>query len=308
MAVLWAALLAGMLGRQGWVLDLFAHFRPQYGALFFAIALVSLARRHAALAFASMAGAVLAMVPVVQHLGLLSISAQAVGSPTTGAQDMAAPFRLVTYNTWLRQRDHTSLAEYLESADADTIVLQEIGHAQADALHTRLSSYPYAYTEPGLDGAVVFSRWPILEARTVRLGEKGTPAAWVVIRWRDVDTTVLGVHLHWPLGGRSARLRNQELAHVAAYARSVTGPLLVAGDFNTTPWSSHFQDMIRASGLGNCAAGRAIAGSWPAQFMPLGIAIDHCLASHHWRSLNVRTGPRLGSDHLPVVADLMLLQ
>ena len=296
-----------MLGRQGWVFDLFAHFRPQYAALFFAFALVSFACRHAVVAFASLAGAVLAMAPVAQHLGLLSISAQAVGSPTTGAQDTATPFRLVTYNTWLRQRDHAPLAQYLESTGADAIVLQEIGRAQADALQARLSSYPYAYTEPGLDGAVVFSRWPILEARTVRLGEEGTPAAWVVIRWRDVSTTVVGVHLHWPLGGRSAGLRNQELAHVAAYARSVPGPLLVAGDFNTTPWSSHFQDMIRASGLSNCAAGRAIAGSWPAQFMPLGIAIDHCLASHHWRSVDVRTGPRLGSDHLPVIADLMLL-
>ena len=306
--MLWAALLAGMFGRQGWVLDLFAHFRPQYASLFLVAALVSFARRHAVLALASMAGAVLAVVPVAQHLGLPSISAQAVGSSTAGVQDVAAPFRLVTYNAWLRQRDHAPLADYLESTGADAIVLQEIGRTQADALHARLPSYPYAYTQPGLEGAVVFSRWPVLEARTLRLGEDGTPAAWVVIRWRDVTTTVLGVHLHWPLGGRSARLRNQELAQLAAYARSVAGPLLVAGDFNTTPWSNHFQDMIRRSGLSHCAAGRAIAASWPAQFMPLGIAIDHCLASHHWRSLDVRTGPRLGSDHLPVVADLMLLQ
>lgn len=294
-----------MFGRQGWLLDLFAHFRPQYALLFLVAALVSFARRHAALAFVSTAGAMLAVVPVVQHLGLFSSSAQAVGS-SMETQGAVAPFRLVTYNAW--QRDHAPLAEYLESTGADVIVLQEIGRTQADALHARLPSYPYAHTQPGLEGAVVFSRWPVLDARTLRLGEGGTPASWVVIRWRDVTTTVLGVHLHWPLGGRSARLRNQELAQLVVHARSVAGPLLVAGDFNTTPWSSHFQDMIRNSGLRNCAAGRALLPSWPAQFMPLGIAIDHCLASNHWRSLDVRTGPRLGSDHLPVIADLMLLQ
>jgi endonuclease/exonuclease/phosphatase (EEP) superfamily protein YafD len=93
---------------------------------------------------------------------------------------------------------------------------------------------------------------------------------------------------------------------VAAYARSASGPTLIAGDFNTTQWSGHFKDMIRDSGLSVCARGHAIALSWPAQFIPLGISIDHCLSSDHWRSLEIRTGPRLGSDHLALVVDLHL--
>ena len=83
-------------------------------------------------------------------------------------------------------------------------------------------------------------------------------------------------------------------------------PLIVAGDFNVTPWSRHFRTALERSGLNDCAAGHGLAPSWPSQFPPLGIRIDHCWASHHWRSIDVRLGPSHGSDHLPLIADLAL--
>ena len=86
----------------------------------------------------------------------------------------------------------------------------------------------------------------------------------------------------------------------------LTEPLIVAGDFNVTPWSQHFHTALARSGLNDCAAGHGLAPSWPSQFPPLGIRIDHCWASQHWRSTDVRLGPSLGSDHLPLIADLEL--
>jgi len=80
---------------------------------------------------------------------------------------------------------------------------------------------------------------------------------------------------------------------------------IVAGDFNVAPWSHYFRTTLERSGLSDCAAGHGLAPSWPSQFPPLGIRIDHCLASHHWRSIDVRLGPSNGSDHLPLIADLV---
>ena len=60
------------------------------------------------------------------------------------------------------------------------------------------------------------------------------------------------------------------------------------------------------SGLHDCARGFGLARSWPAQFAPLGIRIDHCLVSREWESVRVDIGRALGSDHLPVIAELSL--
>jgi endonuclease/exonuclease/phosphatase (EEP) superfamily protein YafD len=157
-------------------------------------------------------------------------------------------------------------------------------------------------------GAAVFTRWPVLDAESVPLAKEGAIAARVKIDWQGTVLDVLGLHLNWPLGPRNSAYRNEELGALVAFARAQPGPLIVAGDLNLTPWSEHFRAALAASGLQDAALGFGLHRSWPAQFAPAGIRIDHCLLSPHWRSISADTGPWLGSDHLPVIADLQLRQ
>ena len=80
---------------------------------------------------------------------------------------------------------------------------------------------------------------------------------------------------------------------------------IVAGDFNLTPWSfslAHFErqaSVVRHSG---------ILGTWSVErryFVPL-FPIDHVFSSPEIRLASIMRGPRLDSDHLPVVATLLL--
>jgi endonuclease/exonuclease/phosphatase (EEP) superfamily protein YafD len=99
-------------------------------------------------------------------------------------------------------------------------------------------------------------------------------------------------------------MRNAELAGIASFAAARQEPVIVAGDFNVAPWSRSFRATLERSGLSDSAAGHGLAPSWPSQFPPVGIRIDHCWVSHHWRSVDVRLGPSTGSDHLPLIVDL----
>jgi endonuclease/exonuclease/phosphatase (EEP) superfamily protein YafD len=297
--LVWLALLAGLLSRVAWPFDLFAHFRVQYAAMFVVLALLLLILRRWVFALVALVGLCVSAVPIIPYLPAASAgtAAAATGSPT---------FRLLSFNVWFRNPDMATTAAYIEQSGADAVVLLELTPLQAERLRPLLPSYPHFHIEPSRMGAAVFTKWPVLAAESMPLAKDGAIAARVQIDWHGTPVTVLGVHLNWPLGHRNSRFRNEELAGVVAFSKAQREPLIVAGDFNLTPWSEYFSDALEESGLHDSARGFGLARSWPAHFAPLGIRIDHCLLSREWRSVHTEVGPPLGSDHLPVIADLSL--
>jgi molybdopterin-biosynthesis enzyme MoeA-like protein len=87
--------------------------------------------------------------------------------------------------------------------------------------------------------------------------------------------TVIGVHLSAPIDAAARRARNQQLTELAGRAAAVQGPLIVAGDFNTTPYSPYFADWLEAAGVTDSRRGRTISTSWPTMLPWAGIPIDH---------------------------------
>jgi endonuclease/exonuclease/phosphatase (EEP) superfamily protein YafD len=85
--------------------------------------------------------------------------------------------------------------------------------------------------------------------------------------------------------------------------------MILAGDFNSTPWSFARREDDRRFGL--IRRDRAM-WSWPAEFVgPHGfqapfpfLPIDHIYAGPGWATVSVSRGPRLGSDHYPLIAVL----
>jgi len=297
--LVWLALLASLLSRAAWPFDLFAHFRVQYAALFVVLALLLLILRRWVFAVVALAGLGVSAVPMIAYLP--AVSGGAAAAATDGPT-----FRLLSFNVWFRNPDMATTAAYIEQSQADAVVLLELTPPQAEQLRPLLPSYPHFHIEPSRMGAAVFTKWPVLAAESMPLAKDGAIAARVQIDWRGTPVTVLGVHLNWPLGPRNSQFRNEELAGVVAFSKAQREPLIVAGDFNLTPWSQYFSDALEQSGLHDAARGFGLARSWPAQFAPVGIRIDHCLLSHDWQSRRVDIGPSLGSDHLPLMADLSL--
>lgn len=292
-------LIAALLGRLAWPFDLFAHFRVQYAALFVLFACVLMLLRRFWIAVAAAVGFGVSVVPLLPY---------ALGEPVPSAVASTGEetFRLVSFNVWFRNRDMARVAEYIEKSQADAVVLLELTEPQANMLLPLLPTYPHYHMDTSRMGAAVFTKWPLLSAESVSLSEGGAVAERIMIDWRGTPVSVLGVHLNWPMGPRNSEYRNQELDSVVALGKAQRGPLLIAGDFNLTPWSEYFSDALERSGLHDAAVGFGLARSWPAQFAPVGIRIDHCLLSRHWSARSTSVGPDLGSDHLPLVAEVTL--
>lgn len=291
-------LLLSMLGRYFWPFDLLTHLRVHYVvALAVSAAVLALTREWRGALLAACA-AVYVAIPTFEYL-------QPSRSMTT--PDATRVLRAQSINVWFRNGDLHELAGYIEASAVDVVVLQELTEMRARELAVLLPSFAHTYLESAhLTDSVLFSKWPINEVKVVQLTRDGTSAMAASLQWRDRPIHVMGVHLHWPLGPRDAARRNGELAGIAALAQAQREPLLVLGDLNVTPWSSHFTNTLAAARLRDCSAGKGLQPTWPSHAVLLGIRIDHCLVSAHWRAVDAWTGPHLGSDHRPVGVALEL--
>ncbi|HMN43549.1 MAG TPA: endonuclease/exonuclease/phosphatase family protein [Povalibacter sp.] len=288
----------GLFGRHFWVLDLFAHFRVQYTVVLVVCGLGLFMLRHLRSAAFVLAAAAAMAISILGYTGWPSQEAQAA----TGG------FRFVTFNRYFHNDDFASAGQWLQKASADVIAFQEIDSPQdVQQLAAVLPQYPHVYADLNAESDVaIFSRWPIRSSERIELVPQGAQVAKTVIDWNGQPITLIGAHLHWPMGARNTRLRNAELRELITLARATEGPLLIGGDFNITPWSPVFREAMAGSGLTDCARGHGFVPSWPSWFAPAGIRIDHCLASDHWRVLDLSAGPSLGSDHLAMINDLEL--
>ena len=121
-------------------------------------------------------------------------------------------------------------------------------------------------------------------------------------------------HLQNPTRGRGEGLRQRdlELQALTQAVAQIEGPVVVMGDFNTTPSALPLYHMLQETGLKRVACGGAVAGTWrPIRWartvmddIPgLKVTIDHLLV-RHVEVAACSVGPDIGSDHFPLIVTL----
>jgi len=281
--------------RFSWLLELTTHFRLQYLAVTAALlGALALRRRWRPCAWLAVAGLVSAW-PVAPYLPLAA---------TTPLQSGFAPLRLITVNVSFLQFSAKRFHEIVRTADADIVVVQEFTPHAAEVLAELDNVYPHSLKFPadGPYGIALWSRFEFESAVPFALARR--PALEARIRGPSGVFTIIGVHLDAPTSMRRAAARNEELKQLALRSAATEGPLVVAGDFNTTPYSPYFADWLAASGLTDSRRGRTLSISWPSMLPMFGIPIDHVAVSHDFRILAHRRLPSFDSDHFGVVVDI----
>jgi endonuclease/exonuclease/phosphatase (EEP) superfamily protein YafD len=185
-------------------------------------------------------------------------------------------------------------------------VVQELTPYADRVLAPLDATLPHHFKLPldGRYGIAIWSRLPLESVAPIALGRQ--PAIEARVRLGASSVTVFGVHLTAPTTPRRAAARNAELRQLAERSAAIEGPLVVAGDFNLTPYSPLFVDWLAASGLTDTRRGRTPSVSWPAVLPIVGIPIDHVAVSSEFAILSHRRLPNFGSDHYAVLAELGL--
>ena len=93
---------------------------------------------------------------------------------------------------------------------------------------------------------------------------------------------------------------------MAREVADAAGPTVVAGDLNDVAWSYTTRLFRRVSGLLDPRIGRGLFATFPAARPWLRFPLDHVFHSPDLRLAGLRSGPRVGSDHLPIHAEFRL--
>lgn len=223
----------------------------------------------------------------------------------------AVPLKVVSYNVLEINEEREAVVDFLLGEDADLLLLLEVDRDWAGVLERLGTVYPHAIVseremksdyEVGNFGIALFSKHPVA-GEVVRLSDRGVPTIRAEVELGVERVSFLGLHLAAPLNEDAWNL-NRTLVEEALARMPSEGAAIVAGDLNCSLTGSTFK-AFREKGLVP-----SFAHSWRQPSLELYgaelIRIDHILVSRHFGRIGGETGPFLGSDHRPVIAELAL--
>ena len=224
--------------------------------------------------------------------------------------------KLMTHNIFGLNYDMQRVADVVFAEDPDILALQEYFPEQSALDELLKPKYPYSVrcqggkrANLGLYSKIPFDKeMSAADCPSDAYGKQRT--AHIIAGFTLSDGThfsVMTTHMDWPF---PIDRQKSEFEVAEAAANDVQGPLLVVGDFNSTPWSYAMKGFEAATSLKRETRGIV---TYPlmitaprklsrdgllhlAPFLPLDQVFERGVAV-----TELRRGPATGSDHLPIV-------
>ncbi len=224
--------------------------------------------------------------------------------------------RLLTCNIHRQNLDAQRMLEYLGEVKPDVVALQGWSEIHKDSL------FQEGWEVRRVGELLIASRIPIISATPIEfeedtsmsLGEQGAAALFELQSARG-PIRLISLHLASPHSGlntmwsdRGAKLesnirrRARESSRVQEAIGGTSGPLLIAGDFNTVAESPMFREYWGgwADAFGTCGLGLG----YTYVIHTTQLRIDHILGDESVRFERCWVGPDVHAAHRPLIADI----
>lgn len=224
---------------------------------------------------------------------------------TTEVPAGAPSFKLMSINVLFNNWEGAdAVADSIIASGADVVYLLE-----AQPMRPRLErlekSYPHRVgcgiaTETC--DLIILSKHPLSNASYMDLSDlRHHRFATVEMQLGDRIVHLAAVHLTKPYYDD---YHTDELLLAKAILRKLRSDFVIAGDFNSASIAPDMQHFLRAMSL---RTGEREPATWPDFAGAWGIPIDHIFATPGYRVKNLQSVEPHGSNHLGLVADVVLL-
>lgn len=297
--------------RGNFLLELFSHFKIQYFVLnFLLFGLLVLARKQKFTVIGLFCLSIVLAEIVPWYIPHTNIG---INNPTK--------LRVLSSNINNENQRYSQVLSLVRQEKPDIAIFMEINQDWVKQLDSLKDILPYtiAKANPYNLGIAVYSKHPLKDASLTFFGTSQNPSIVGNLDINGQIVSLIAAHPPPPIKSALFKARNQQLNEIGKYIKSLKTRVIMVGDFNITMWSPYYKQFISKAGLKNARKGFGIVPTWPSKTnyppyskMPslltrlLSIPIDHCLVSPGINVAKIRAGSYVGSDHRPLITDLVI--
>ncbi len=231
--------------------------------------------------------------------------------PDSRAHRDPRSLRVVVSNVQMENREFERWFQTIDAEQPDVIIAVETDSAWTEALESLAVDYPHRVMLPQENwyGMVLLSRLELIESQVRNLVQSDIPSIHARVRLPSGHAVrIAGVHPRppEPIRDMPSSHRDAELMIVAKILSDAPMPSIVGGDLNDVAWSHSTRLFLRLSGLIDPRRGRGFFNTFHAGHWWMRFPLDHIFHSPEFALREIRRLPAVGSDHFPMLIDLVL--
>ncbi|MFA5793320.1 MAG: endonuclease/exonuclease/phosphatase family protein [Candidatus Gracilibacteria bacterium] len=281
-----------ILAKTNFFFELFTHYALYYAIFWSIFALICATRKHFACAL---------ILTLIASINIAEISPYFARTEAITTNSQAnETVTILSNNFYYKNQNTDDFLELIKEENPDIFIVHEAGHIWISLLSELIKTYPSLYLtkETGVHGILIGSKTPGIFTE-IPLGE----AFGLEFIPTNGAFKILAVHPEAPFTQKFAKARNTQFQDITTYIRNqndTNNKIVIIGDFNCTPWSPYFTDLLKA-GLKDAQIGFGLSPTWHSGLSPFKIQIDHALVTDSVAVDSFKVLRQVaGADHLPI--------
>ncbi len=220
------------------------------------------------------------------------------------------PLKVLSYNVLWSNKQYNKAIALINREQPDIAVFLEAQKPWSRALTPLKADFPYHIGVEKLE-IEIYSKLPLNNTEVELYGTyRGLVLSDIAIGNSNLKFVATHAYPQLYFGRKGWEIRNEHLEiGIGEYIAKSKQPVVIIGDLNVSMWSPFYRSLIDKSGLDNARQGFGVLPTHSIispQFAALSAPIDHCLVTPNIQVQDFKLGKDIGSDHLPIIANLLI--